>query len=168
MTFRTASSDFPYWGVGKSVWDEEERELKWRNKRLIMLMRRNWWEGHKSGRNVKLEARAVQCRGLRASNGKTWLYCTLNQKCHTQHCMMLVLLQGKQSQYSVKPLITVCESVRVCVFVHHMCPFVRVCVCSRVLICSDRMIPWHPGVIHIKSQLALKFGQTPKVFSSKM
>lgn len=47
-----------------------------------------------------------------------------------------------------------------CVYGHHMWPL---CVCYRVLISSDGMSPWHPSMIHIKSQLALKFGQTPKV-----
>ncbi|TNN48587.1 hypothetical protein EYF80_041206 [Liparis tanakae] len=35
--------------------------------------------------------------------------------------------------------------------------------CEGVLISSDGMSPWQLSVIHIKSQLALKFGQTPKV-----
>lgn len=35
--------------------------------------------------------------------------------------------------------------------------------CFRVLIFRNGMSPWHPGEIHIKSQLALKFGQNPKV-----
>ncbi len=55
-------------------------------------------------------------------------------------------------------ILFLCVCVCMCI---NMGPFVSVCVCSRVLISSIEMTPWLPGVIHIKSQLALKFGQTP-------
>lgn len=101
-------------------------------------------------------------------DGKAWHDQCTSVLWTTLHDACLVVENPITIQYSVKPLMTVCELVFVChccTNAHTMAIFKYVCECFRVLIFRNRMSPWHPGVIHIKSQLALKFGPDPKVCS---